>query len=412
MVNLNKNYRKLSAGYLFGETARQIAAFEKATGKRALRLGIGDATRPLVPAVVSAMKRAADEMGREETFRGYGEEQGYAFLRKAIRDYYADRGVSVCADDIFISDGAKSDSGNLSELFAARNTALLPDPVYPAYADVNVMSGRKIVYAPANAENGFLPQPDENVSAGIIYLCSPNNPTGAAYGAAALEKWVRYAVKRNAVILYDAAYESFIPFGAPATNAPAGETTEKYGDRPVRSVYEVPGAEECAIEICSFSKFAGFTGTRCGYTVVPAALRRGGVALKEMWRRRQSTKFNGVSYIVQRGAEAALSEEGRAQNEKNAAYYMQNARILRESLQSAGVLCYGGYAPYVWAECPFHMTGGEFFAFLLHRAQIAGTPGGGFGKNGENFFRFSAFCSRETALLAADRLQSVLRRGK
>ncbi|MGN1053210.1 MAG: aminotransferase class I/II-fold pyridoxal phosphate-dependent enzyme, partial [Candidatus Scatosoma sp.] len=234
-------------------------------------------------------------------------------------------------------------------------------------------------------------------------------------GASALEKWVRYAIKRNAVIFYDAAYESFIPFGAPATagTETGAQTGAETGNdsRPVRSVYEVPGADECAIEICSFSKFAGFTGTRCGYTVVPAALRRGGVPLKETWRRRQSTKFNGVSYIVQRGAEAALSKEGRAQNKENAAYYMQNARILRESLQSAGVVCYGGYAPYVWAKCPFDMTGGEFFSFLLNRAQIAGTPGGGFGKNGEKFFRFSAFCSRETALLAAERLQNVLRRG-
>lgn len=410
MPKLNKNYVKLRKNYLFTETAEKIKAYEEETGRRVLRLGIGDVTLPLSSVSAKAMSRASEEMGRAETFRGYGEEQGYAFLREAIYKYYADRGVSVSANDIFISDGAKSDCGNLSDLFDKNNTALLPDPVYPAYYDVNVMAGRKIVYAAADESNGFLPEPDKNIRADIVYLCSPNNPTGAAYTAAEIEKWVRYAILKDAVILYDAAYECFIPFGEPAQKGAANNAGGKY-ERPVRSIYEVPGADQCAIEICSFSKFASFTGTRCGYAVIPATLRRNSVSLKEAWARRQSARFNGVSYIVQRGAEAALSEEGMAQNEKNAAYYMQNARILRERLQSAGVTCYGGYAPYVWAKCPFNMTGEEFFDFLLNRAQIAGTPGGGFGKNGEYYFRFSAFCSRENALLAAERLQDVLRRG-
>ncbi|MDD6995224.1 MAG: aminotransferase class I/II-fold pyridoxal phosphate-dependent enzyme [Candidatus Borkfalkiaceae bacterium] len=414
MPNLNKNYEKLRKNYLFTETAKKIAVFEERTGRKVLRLGIGDVTLPLSSAAVNAMKRAAEEMGRKETFRGYGEEQGYAFLREAIKKYYADRGVSVSANDIFISDGAKSDCANLSDLFDENNTVLLPDPVYPAYADVNVMAGRKIVYAAADESNGFLPEPDENTRADIVYLCSPNNPTGAAYAAEELEKWVRYAIQKKAVILYDAAYECFIPFGGffDKSADDAGKNRAENGkDFPVRSIYEVPGADQCAIEVCSFSKFASFTGTRCGFTVIPAALRCKNVSVKEAWTRRQSARFNGVSYIVQRGAEAALSEAGMAENERNAAYYMQNARIIRESLQSAGVVCYGGYAPYVWAKCPFGMTGGEFFAFLLNRAQIAGTPGGGFGKNGENYFRFSAFCSRESALLAAERLQNVLNRG-
>lgn len=410
MPNLNKNYKKLGKNYLFTETAKKISEYEEKTGQKVLRLGIGDVTLPVSSASVEAMKRAAEEQGKRETFRGYGEEQGYAFLREAIRKYYAGRGVSVSAEDIFISDGAKSDCGNLSDLFHRNNTVLLPDPVYPAYTDVNVMAGRKIVYATANERNGFLPEPDANTRADIVYLCSPNNPTGAAYTAKKLEKWVRYAIQKDAVILYDAAYECFIPFGEAAEQNADKDKGEKE-NLPVRSIYEVPGADQCAIEICSFSKFASFTGTRCGYSVIPSALRRNGVSLKEAWLRRQSARFNGVSYIVQRGAEAALSEEGMAQNKKNAAYYMYNARILREGLQSAGVICYGGFAPYVWAKCPFNMTGGEFFEYLLTHAQIAGTPGGGFGKNGEYYFRFSAFCSREIALLACEKLQSILRRG-
>ncbi|MFR5101491.1 MAG: LL-diaminopimelate aminotransferase, partial [Christensenellaceae bacterium] len=300
----NINYANLAESYLFSAVAKKAADYAAANpDKKVLKLSIGDVTLPLAPAVIAAMHEAVEEMGKKETFKGYGPEQGYPFLRESIKGYYARRGVTLNADEIFVSDGSKSDCGNILDIFAKENTVLVPDPVYPVYVDSNIMAGRKIVYAAATAENGFLPLPDEETDADIIYLCSPNNPTGAAYTKAQLEKWVAYALKKNAVILYDAAYECFAQDGA------------------ARSIYEAEGAEKCAVEFCSFSKTAGFTGTRCGYTVVPSTLVVGGVSLKDMWYRRQSTKTNGVSYVVQRGAAAVFTEEGERQIGKNLAFY-------------------------------------------------------------------------------------------
>ena len=393
----NKNYLKLSKNYLFSEIGKRIAEYERAAGKKALRLSIGDVTLPLAPIVTEAMKKAIGEMGRAETFRGYGEEQGYLFLREAIAKNYERYGVTVNAEDVFVSDGAKSDCGNLGDLFAPKNKVLLPDPVYPAYCDANIIAGRKILYMQADEKNEFLPMPDCNVNADIIYLCSPNNPTGAAYSVRQLEKWTEYALKKNAVILYDAAYACFIP-----------EEDAKNGI--ARSVYEAAGAQQCAIEIRSFSKSAGFTGVRCGYCVVPSVLKRKGVSLKEIWKRRQGAKFNGVSYIVQRGAEAALSEEGIRQNGEKIGYYMRNAQMLAQRLRNCGVFCTGGkYAPYVWMKRPYGKTDEEFFAALLSRTGIAVTPGNGFGRGGEGYMRLSAFCSAETAEEACARLENFLK---
>ena len=399
MLTPNKNFLKLSGNYLFAETARKINVFERQTGKKALRLGIGDVTRPLAPCVVEAMKKAAEEMGNAAAFRGYGNEQGYAFLREAVSRYYAERGVRVLADDIFISDGAKTDLGAVTELFDKGNAVLLSDPSYPAYADANVMSGRKILYMCANEYNRFLPLPDQNIDADVIYLCSPANPSGTAYTAEQLEKWVNYALKKRAVIIYDAAYECFIPYG---------NNHGKADEKIPRSIYEIAGAEQCAVEICSFSKFAGFTGVRCGYTVLPAPLMRRGISLKAMWRRRQGAKFNGVSYITQRGAEAALTKDGMEQNLENVRYYMENARILREGLERLNIVCFGGYAPYVWARAPKNTNGETWCDRMLNEACVAATPGSGFGKNGENYVRFSAFASRETIKKALENIAKTL----
>ena len=334
-MKINANYLNLNESYLFSTIAKKVNAYTQAhPEKKVLRMGIGDVTLPLAPAVVSAMQKAAGEMGEKETFRGYGPEQGYPFLKEAIRGYYASRGISLEEDEIFVSDGAKSDVGNILDIFDTDNTVLVPDPVYPVYVDTNVMAGRRIVFADAAAENGFLPMPDENTDADIIYICSPNNPTGAAYSAAQLAEWVAYARKKGAVILYDAAYEAFVSEKGLA-----------------RSIFEVEGAKECAIEFCSLSKTAGFTGTRCGYTVVPRALVRGGASLNKLWLRRQTTKFNGVSYIVQRGAEAVFSEEGMAQVQKNLEVYRRNAAVLSECLDSLGIPYTGGKnSQYIWMK--------------------------------------------------------------
>ena len=394
-MKLNLNYLKLNESYLFSTIAKKVAAYTEAhPDKKVLRMGIGDVTLPLAPAVVSAMKRAADEMGVKETFRGYGPEQGYPFLKKAIADYYKPRGVLLEEDEIFVSDGAKSDVGNILDIFDTDNTVLVPDPVYPVYVDTNVMAGRKIVYADATAENGFLPMPDEGVKADIVYICSPNNPTGAAYSVEQLQAWVDYANARGAVILYDAAYERFV----------AGEGL-------ARSIFETKGAEGCAIEFCSLSKTAGFTGTRCGYTVVPHALVRGGVHCNKLWLRRQTTKFNGVSYIVQRGAEAVFTEEGKKQIEANLAVYRRNARRLSSCLAELGIFYTGGKnSPYLWLECPGFTDSWKFFDYLLEEANVVGTPGSGFGKNGEGFFRLTAFASEEATEEAAERIRRLLRR--
>lgn len=392
-MKLNTNYSNINDSYLFSTIAKKIAAYQQANpDKKVLRLGIGDVTLPLAPAVISAMHAAVDEMSAKETFRGYGPEQGYDFLKDAIAGYYAERGVQLASDEIFISDGAKSDLGNILDLFSEDNTVLVPDPVYPVYVDTNVMSGRKIIYMNATAENGFLPMPDYSVDADIIYLCSPNNPTGAAYTKAQLEKWVEYANKKGAVILYDAAYECFIS-----------------DENLARSIYQVEGAKTCAIEFCSFSKMAGFTGTRCGYTVVPEALEKGSLSPNKMWLRRQTTKFNGVPYIVQRGAAAVFTKEGRSQIEQNLNYYKNNAKIIAEGLKKLGIWFTGGEnSPYIWLKCPRGMSSWEFFDYLLENAQVVGTPGAGFGVNGEGYFRLTAFGSEEVTKEAVERISALL----
>lgn len=392
-MKINQHYLQLEKSYLFTMIGKKVAQFQQQHPEvDIIRLGIGDVTLPLCPAVVEALEGASREMGVKETFHGYGPEQGYDFLKEKIAGYYAEKGVTLALDEIFISDGAKSDLGNILDLFDADNTVLIPDPVYPVYVDTNIMAGRKVVFADADASNGFLPLPDENTDADIIYICSPNNPTGAVYDHAGLKAWVDYAKKRDAVILFDAAYESFVA----DSSLP-------------RSIYEVEGAKEVAIEFCSFSKTAGFTGTRCGYTIVPDALVRGGVALNGLWLRRQTTKFNGVPYIIQKGAAAVFSEEGRRQTLANIDYYRENARILADTLDRLGIRYIGGKnSPYIWMECPNGMKSWEFFDYLLENAGVVGTPGAGFGANGEGYFRLTAFNDHENTEKAAKRIEKLL----
>ena len=395
MAYVNGNYAKLKNSYLFSDIAARVAAFTQAhPEKKLIKMGIGDVTLPLAPVVIDAMKTAVEELGHKETFRGYGPEQGYEFLHEAVVKYYARHGVTLDTKDIFISDGAKSDCGNITDIFDNSNTVLVPDPVYPVYADTNVMNGRKILYMQGNPENNFLPMPDDNVKADIIYLCSPNNPTGAVYSKEQLEQWVAYAKKNDAVILYDAAYEAFV------------------GDPSVpRSIYVVDGAKECAIEFCSFSKTAGFTGTRCAYTVVPKELVRKTpegkeMSLNKMWLRRQTTKFNGCNYFVQRGAEAALSPEGEKQCGDMIAYYKENARMIMETFDKKGYKYYGGVnSPYIWMKCPNNMGSWEYFDHLLNDLAIVGTPGAGFGSMGEGYLRLSAFGTHEGTKEAMERIE-------
>ena len=391
-MKINQNYLNLEDSYLFSTIAKKVAEFTvKNPDANLIKMGIGDVTLPLAPVVVEALKKAADELGVKETFKGYGPEQGYAFLREAIKKYYSKKSVELDIDEIFISDGAKSDLGNILDIFGLDNTVLVPDPVYPVYVDTNVMAGRKIVYANANEENGFLPLPDENVKCDIIYICSPNNPTGAVYTKDGLKKWVDYAIKNDAIILYDAAYECFIK----STDLPS-------------SIYEIEGAKECAIEFCSFSKTAGFTGTRCGYTVVPKTLVKQGVSLNKFWVRRQTTKFNGVPYIVQRAAEAVFSEKGQAQIQENIAYYSENAKIIADTMDEKGIWYTGGkHSPYIWIKCPNNMTSWDFFDLLLNKIAVVGTPGSGFGKNGEGYFRLSSFGNREKTIEAMERFKKL-----
>ena len=393
-MKINGNYLNLKESYLFSDIAKKTAAYKTAhPDADIIRLGIGDVTLPLCQAVVDALHTAADEMGEKETFRGYGPEQGYDFLKDAIRDYYkSEDAVSLEADEVFISDGAKSDLGNILDILSRDNTVLVPDPVYPVYVDTNIMDDRRIIYMSGNAENGFLPLPDTSVDADIIYICSPNNPTGAAYDKAGLKKWVDYARAKNALILFDAAYESFI-------------TTPGL----VRSIYEIEGARECAIEFCSFSKIAGFTGTRCGWTVVPESLVYDGVKLNRLWLRRQTTKFNGVSYPVQRAAAAVFTPEGRAQIKENLDYYRHNAKTITDALDKLGIWYTGGInSPYIWLECPNDMKSWDFFDLLLTKANVVGTPGAGFGANGEGFFRLTAFGDRDRTAEAAERIVKLL----
>ena len=408
MIQINENFLKLTAGYLFPEIARRVREFsDRHPDASVIRLGIGDVTEPLPPAIVTAMHAAVDELAHRGSFRGYGPEQGYTFLREPIaaQDYQA-RGVSVDAEEIFISDGSKCDTGNILDIFGPDNRIAITDPTYPAYVDTNVMAGNTgaadsmgryhgLVYIPVTEENDFVPEiPSEAVD--LIYLCYPNNPTGTVATRETLQRWVDYARSVGAVILYDAAYEVFIS-----------------DDRVPRSIYEIDGAREVAIEFRSFSKKAGFTGVRCAFTVVPKELtvNAGGnsVSLHRLWNRRHATKFNGASYVVQKGAAAVYTEAGRRQISELIRFYMTNARLLREGLQQAGIRVYGGeHAPYVWLKTPEGMSSWDFFDRLLEKAHLVGTPGSGFGGSGEGYFRLSAFNSRENVKEALKRFRAVI----
>lgn len=404
MANINENYQKLPGSYLFAEIARRVSAYTaEHPEKKLIKLGIGDVTQPLCPAVIEAMHKAVDEMGKKETFRGYGPEQGYDFLRTAIlkHDFLA-RGVDLSMDEIFVSDGAKSDCGNIGDIFSRDNIVAVCDPVYPVYVDTNAMAGRageylqdremwsNIYYMPTTAENGFVPElPRTHVD--LIYLCSPNNPTGTALNREQLKVWVDYANENDAVILFDAAYEAFI--------------TE---DGIPHSIYEIPGAKTCAIEFHSFSKTAGFTGNRCAYTVVPKELIRQGQSLNAMWNRRHTTKFNGVPYVVQRGAEAVYSPQGQQQVKATIAFYQENARVIREGLTAAGLEVYGGVnSPYVWFKTPTDSW--SFFDRLLTEAGVVTTPGAGFGPSGEGYIRVTAFGGAEDTKAAVERILALLK---
>src|SRR5262245_53782928 len=412
MARINEHYRKLQAGYLFPEIGRRVRAFSEAhPDARVIRLGIGDVTLPLAPAVVEAMRDASVEMGSASGFRGYGPENGYDFLVEAIREHdYRARGVELAADEIFVSDGSKQDSGNIQEIFGLEQRILVTDPVYPVYVDTNVMAGRtgpadaagtfeRIVYLPATRENGFTPAPPER-PADVAYLCSPNNPTGAVMTRPLLERWVGWARAHDAVLIFDAAYDAYV-------RDPALP----------RSIYEIEGARTCAIEMRSFSKRAGFTGLRCAYTVVPkecagttAAGER--VPLRELWARRMSTKFNGVPYVVQRAAEAVLKPEGRKQADEQISFYRENARRLREGLAAAGFAVFGGvHAPYIWLRTAGGLSSWDFFDRLLGEAHVVGTPGAGFGPSGEGYFRLSAFNSQANVEEALARIRRVFGRG-
>ena len=390
-MKINSNFNNLKDNYLFATIAERVSAFRNAyPDKKLIRLGIGDVTLPLPYAAVNAAKKAADEMSDKATFRGYGEYRGYPFLQSAITSYYADKGVKLAEDEIFVSDGAKSDAGNFLDIFSTDNTIIIPDPVYPVYVDTNIMAGRKIVYVKGAKENNFLPLPDSKTKADIIYICSPNNPTGAVYTKKDLKAWVDYANSKGALILFDSAYEAFIK----DKNLP-------------RSIFQIEGARNCAVEIGSLSKTAGFTGTRCGYTIVPLELKAGETSINKLWYRRQATKFNGVSYIIQRAAEAVFTKQGLSEAHANIDYYMNNASILRDALTKKDIWHTGGEnSPYVWLKCP----GGDswkFFDRLLTEFNIVGTPGAGFGSGGEGYFRLTAFGSREDVTEAVERLEKL-----
>lgn len=394
-MNYNLNFNDIGESYLFAEVANRVAAYSKAhPDKKVLKLGIGDVTLPLAPAVISALHSAVDDMSKSETFKGYGPYEGYGFLRENIQNYYKENGVSVALSEIFVSDGAKSDLGNILDIFSKENVVLVPDPVYPVYVDTNVMAGRKVIYADATEQNGFLPMPDYKINCDVIYICSPNNPTGAAYTRSQLKEWVDYANEKGAVILFDAAYECFITDSSLA-----------------RSIFEIEGAKTCAIEFCSFSKIAGFTGTRCGYTVIPHALEKDGMNANKLWLRRQSTKFNGVPYIVQKGAAAVFTQEGMSQIKANLDYYRQNAKLIADCMDELGIWYTGGKnSPYIWLKCPYGLKSWEFFDKLLNEVQVVGTPGAGFGNNGEGYFRLTAFGSKEVTAQAVERIKKLLQR--
>jgi len=408
MIKMNHNFQKLPGNYLFATIARKVKEFAaEHPDKELIRLGIGDVTRPLAPAVITAMQEAVLEMSEGNTFHGYGPDFGYDFLINAIAENdYASRGVTMETDEIFVSDGCKSDSGNIGDIFAVDNLVAVCDPVYPVYVDTNVMAGRSgdfnpatglwsnFIYLKCEEKNGFIPQVPEitpgEKTPDLIYLCFPNNPSGAAIGFDGLKSWVDYARKIDAVILYDAAYEAFISEDLPHT------------------IFEIPGAKECAIELRSFSKTAGFTGVRCGYTVIPKQLVKDGVRVRDLWARRQATKFNGVSYITQRAAAAIYTPEGKAETRATISVYMENARILREGLAAMGYQVSGGVnAPYIWMKTPNGMTSWEFFDYLLNEANVVGTPGSGFGPCGEGFFRLTAFGTKEASEEALRRIAAL-----
>ncbi|MBQ0024085.1 MAG: LL-diaminopimelate aminotransferase [Prevotellaceae bacterium] len=416
MALVNENFLKLAPSYLFSDIAKKVSAYKEANpDKRIIRLGIGDVTQPLAPAVIEAMHKAVEEMASAETFRGYGPEQGYDFLQKAIieNDFKA-RGIDLSIDEVFVNDGAKSDTGNIGDILSKDNIIGVTDPIYPVYIDSNVMAGRagenvdglwsNIVYMPCNGENDFTPalppsrkEADKGKCPDVVYLCYPNNPTGTVITREQLKMWVDYAIENDVLIMYDAAYEAYIQ-----------------DDSIPHSIYEIEGAKQVAIEFHSYSKTAGFTGARCGYTVVPKEVMANTasgdkVALNKIWLRRQCTKFNGTSYITQRGAEAIYSEEGKKQIKETIAYYMENARIMKEAFAEMGVKTYGGEnAPYIWVKTPQGMTSWDFFDALLKEANVVGTPGVGFGPAGEGYFRFTAFGQKEDCLEAMERVKAWL----
>ena len=406
MIKVNENFLRLQDNYLFSSIAKKVEEYKKMhPGKEVIRMGIGDVTRPIPEVIVQALKQAAEEMGKKETFRGYGPEQGYEFLReKIVENDYHKRGIELSIDEVFISDGAKCDTGNMGDLFHKDNIVAITDPVYPVYLDTNVIAGRSgeydcemgkynnIVYLKSCEENGFMPTPKElTKDADMIYLCSPNNPTGIAMTKDILEEWLKYAKKNHAILLYDAAYEAYIQ-----------------EEQIPHSIYEIEGAKEVAIEFKSFSKTAGFTGLRCAYTIVPKEIKINGILLQELWSRRISTKFNGVSYVIQRGAEAVYSEEGKKQIQENIAYYQENATLIRKGLKTSGFNVYGGInAPYIWLKTPNCMKSWDFFDKLLQEVQVVGTPGVGFGPNGEGYFRLTAFGDRKDIDKAIEAIKSL-----
>ncbi len=392
MIKLNTNYANLKDSYLFYNIAQKTKAYLEAhPDKRLYRMGIGDVSLPLCDAVIKALNEGVSDQAKKESFHGYMPECGAPFLREAIRDYYFQKGIELDADEVFVSSGASDELGDILDLFDKTSTALVIEPAYPAYVDANIIAGRNIVHLSSGKENGFLPLPDDSIDADLIYICSPNNPTGAVFSKDKLQKWVDYANSKGAVILFDAAYEAFIEEDLP------------------HSIFELEGAKNCAIEICSLSKTAGFTGTRLGYTIIPFDLKRGGISLHDMWVRNRTTKTNGVSYIIQKGAAAVFTEEGQKQIHENIAIYKNNAKVLMQALDKLKIwYCGGKNAPYIWMKCPNGMGSWEFFDYLLNEIQVVGTPGEGFGACGEGYFRFSTFGSPEDTKEAAKRLCELL----
>ena len=394
MIRLNMHYSELKDSYLFYNIAQKTKAYvEQHPGVKLLRMGIGDVSLPLCDAVIEALHEAVDDQASKDSFHGYMPECGTTFLRETIAKYYENRGVFLSSDEVFVSSGASDELGDILDLFDRSGSALVIEPAYPAYVDANVMAGRKIVHLASGEENGFLPEPSEEIKADLLYICSPNNPTGAVFSRNQLQAWVDFANENDSIILFDAAYEAFIE----------DETLP-------HSIYELDGAKTCAIEICSLSKTAGFTGTRLGYTVIPKALNRNGMNLNEMWVRNRTTKTNGVSYIIQKGGAAVFTEEGQMQIHENIQIYKNNAKVLMEALDKLGIwYCGGKNAPYIWMKCPNGMGSWEFFDYLLHEIQVVGTPGEGFGACGEGYFRFSTFGSPEDTKEAAERLVKLLK---